>query len=74
MKSSANYQLGFSTLEREVKTAKLPLQGTIPNWLNGTLIRTGPAKFEVGNKSYRHWFDGLAMLHRFPARSRTDNL
>src|SRR5215204_7326712 len=34
-------------------------------WLNGTLLRTGPCKFEVGDRSYNHWFDGLAMLHRF---------
>ena len=26
---------------------------------------TGPAKFEVGDKKYNHWFDGLAMLHKF---------
>src|SRR5262249_16956008 len=22
-------------------------------------------KFEVGNRAYNHWFDGLAMLHKF---------
>ncbi|MET0689005.1 MAG: carotenoid oxygenase family protein [Methyloceanibacter sp.] len=31
----------------------------------GTLLRTGPSKFEVGKQNYNHWFDGLAMLHRF---------
>ena len=31
----------------------------------GSLLRTGPARFEAGERSYRHWFDGLAMLHRF---------
>ena len=65
MKLSANYQLGFSSLEAEVQREQLPFQGQIPDWLNGTLIRTGPAQFEVGKQSYRHWFDGLAMLHRF---------
>jgi beta,beta-carotene 9',10'-dioxygenase len=34
------------------------------------LLRTGPAKFEVGKTSYRHWFDGLAMLHRFAFADR----
>jgi beta,beta-carotene 9',10'-dioxygenase len=28
-------------------------------------VRTAPAKFEVGEQGYNHWFDGLAMLHRF---------
>jgi beta,beta-carotene 9',10'-dioxygenase len=36
-----------------------------PSWLQGVLLRTGPAKFEVGDEAYNHWFDGLAMLHRF---------
>ena len=57
--------LGFSTLESEVTVEELPLQGEIPAWLSGSLLRTGPAKFEVGEDSLRHWFDGLAMLHRF---------
>jgi len=44
---------------------ELPLRGELPAWLSGSLLRTGPAKFEVGEQSMRHWFDGLAMLHRF---------
>jgi beta,beta-carotene 9',10'-dioxygenase len=57
--------LGFSTLEREVAVDVLPLRGELPPWLAGSLLRTGPAKFEVGGQPMRHWFDGLAMLHRF---------
>src|SRR6202022_3130005 len=33
--------------------------------LAGSLLRTGPGKFEVGHHTPNHWFDGLAMLHRF---------
>jgi beta,beta-carotene 9',10'-dioxygenase len=58
-------ELGFSTLEREVTIDRLALVGELPPWLAGSLLRTGPAKFEVGERSMRHWFDGLAMLHRF---------
>jgi len=57
--------LGFATLEDETTVDELPLAGTLPPWLAGTLLRTGPTKFEVGEQSMRHWFDGLAMLHRF---------
>jgi beta,beta-carotene 9',10'-dioxygenase len=64
--------LGFSTLEHEVAVDELPLTGELPGWLSGSLLRTGPAKFEVGGTAaegggqhMRHWFDGLAMLHRF---------
>ncbi|MGH6864837.1 MAG: carotenoid oxygenase family protein [Methyloceanibacter sp.] len=31
----------------------------------GYSASNGPAKFEVGTRTYNHWFDGLAMLHRF---------
>jgi carotenoid cleavage dioxygenase-like enzyme len=57
--------LGFSTLERELTADQLELSGTLPAWLAGSLLRTGPAKFELGEQRMRHWFDGLAMLHRF---------
>jgi carotenoid cleavage dioxygenase-like enzyme len=57
--------IGFSTLEQEVVVDELRLSGELPSWLQGSLLRTGPAKFEMGEQRMRHWFDGLAMLHRF---------
>ena len=51
------------TMERELE--ELPVKGTLPEWLGGSLLRNGPARFTVGARAYRHWFDGLAMLHRF---------
>jgi beta,beta-carotene 9',10'-dioxygenase len=56
---------GFESLEAETRIENLPLRGELPPWLGGSLIRTGPAKWEVGDRSMNHWFDGLAMLHRF---------
>jgi beta,beta-carotene 9',10'-dioxygenase len=56
---------GFDTLDRETRVDSLPVEGRIPNWLQGSLVRTGPAKWEVGQQTMRHWFDGFAMLHRF---------
>ena len=60
-----DHRVGFHSLEREVIADRLELEGRLPPWLSGSLLRTGPAKFEVGAQRYRHWFDGLAMLHRF---------
>lgn len=57
--------LGFETLEQELAETELRCHGQLPDWLEGDLLRTGPARFQVGKQSYRHWFDGLAMLHRF---------
>src|ERR1700730_18290425 len=63
--TSISNKLGFPTGDREAPVDELPLQGELPRWRTGSLLRTGPAKFEVGEQQMRHWFDGLAMLHRF---------
>ncbi|TNM96239.1 beta,beta-carotene 15,15'-dioxygenase [Takifugu flavidus] len=41
------------------------VKGTIPSWLQGTLLRNGPGIFSVGDTSYQHWFDGMAIMHSF---------
>lgn len=56
---------GLRSLDSEVEVAALPIEGTLPDWLEGSLLRTGPARWEVGGTSMNHWFDGFAMLHRF---------
>ena len=63
--STASPARGFESLESEVEVDSLALSGELPAWLEGSLIRTGPAKWEVGERTMNHWFDGLAMLHRF---------
>jgi carotenoid cleavage dioxygenase-like enzyme len=67
--SSARH--GFDSLEEETRIASLPVRGELPPWLQGSLIRTGPAKWEVGERTMNHWFDGLAMLHRFSFADQT---
>jgi beta,beta-carotene 9',10'-dioxygenase len=57
--------LGFTSMENEVRIDSVPVTGEPPAWLRGSLLRTGPAKFEAGEHRFRHWFDGQAMLHRF---------
>ena len=47
-KSSFSYGAGFRSLTREIADpVALPVKGKLPSWLNGTLLRTGPSKFEV---------------------------
>lgn len=41
------------------------VEGAIPDWLSGALIRNGPGRFEAGDERVNHWFDGLAMLRRY---------
>jgi carotenoid cleavage dioxygenase-like enzyme len=59
------FKQGFTDFRTETQLDTLPITGWIPDWLHGSLLRNGPAQFDVGGHSYRHWFDGLAMLHRF---------
>ena len=68
---TGSFEIGFTTLNQEIVCDALPVRGTLPSWLSGTLLRTGPAQFEVGHEHYRHWFDGLAMLHRFSFHAGT---
>src|ERR1700733_5630172 len=58
-------QTGFLSPDRGPSPVHLAGGGKFPPWLAGALLRIGPAKFEAGSHGYRHWFDGLAMLHRF---------
>jgi len=62
---TAPYAAGFRTPTQEHPKTPLTLEGTLPDWLRGWLVRTGPAKFEINGEAYRHWFDGLAMLVSF---------
>jgi carotenoid cleavage dioxygenase-like enzyme len=62
---TAPYALGYDSLHEEITIDALPVEGTIPRWLSGTLLRNGPAQYEVGQSHITHWFDGFAMLHRF---------
>lgn len=59
------FALGFGRTAKELTLDALPVRGGLPAWLEGTLVRNGPGTFQVGEQRYRHWFDGLAMLHRF---------
>jgi len=54
----------FFDLDSEVNRVPCAIQGKIPSWLSGTLLRNGPAKFHVGDQQVSY-FDGLAMLHAF---------
>ena len=65
-KTSFPYGVGFRSLTEETpEPVSLKVDGALPSWLEGALLRSGPSKFEVGARTYNHWFDGLAMLHRF---------
>lgn len=51
------------------KSTEVPVEtkvtGTIPKWLNGTLYRNGPGRYDFDGKTYDHVFDGQACIHKF---------
>jgi beta,beta-carotene 9',10'-dioxygenase len=65
-------QTGFRSLDQELSSVQLAVEGKFPSWLAGALLRIGPAKFEAGSHDYRHWFDGLAI--DLPRAFRTADL
>jgi len=41
------------------------IEGKIPDWLRGEVVRTCPAVFETSGWRAQHWFDGLGMIYAF---------
>ena len=62
---SPSFAVGFAPCTTELDVARLPVSGSLPLWLRGTLYRNGPALWQVGTTALAHWFDGFAKLHRF---------
>ncbi|XP_045768128.1 carotenoid isomerooxygenase-like [Maniola jurtina] len=63
-----NYDMDiwFRTCEQEViKPLEGKVTGTIPSWVQGTLLRNGPGCKKIGDCQYQHVFDGMALIHRF---------
>ncbi|XP_017272617.1 beta-carotene 15, 15-dioxygenase 2, like [Kryptolebias marmoratus] len=54
-----------SSVEETPDPIPTTIKGTIPTWINGSFLRNGPGKFEFGEDRYNHWFDGMALMHRF---------
>lgn len=67
--SSSSMEMIFGRNKKEqLEPVSARVTGTIPAWLQGTLLRNGPGMHTVGDSKYNHWFDGLALLHSFSIR------
>ncbi len=55
----------FRWSKRDQATLPVTLEGKLPEWLRGDLLRTAPALLEEGSFRANHWFDGLALLYSF---------
>jgi all-trans-8'-apo-beta-carotenal 15,15'-oxygenase len=57
--------LGYKGVDQNFKKTNLKIDGKLPENLKGIFYRNGPARHEVGDLRYRHWFDGDGMIHAF---------
>ncbi|ODN02421.1 Beta,beta-carotene 9',10'-oxygenase [Orchesella cincta] len=56
----------YRTTEELTKPEESQLQGTIPNWLSGAFLRTGPGYFDFPDGfTVNHWLDGYAVISKF---------
>jgi carotenoid cleavage dioxygenase-like enzyme len=58
-------ELTFADVTADTGPTGLRVEGTIPDWLHGSFVRNGSARYSFGPVELRHWFDGMAFLQRF---------
>src|SRR3954454_7378776 len=51
--------------EGTVERRELVVEGRLPDWLEGSLLRNGPGNWRMGQDDLRDWFAGAAVLHHF---------
>jgi len=59
------FDIAFNQVQEEQGHINLELTGEVPDWIHGTFYRNGPGLLKTSSQSFKHWFDGLAMIHRF---------
>ncbi|BFZ23744.1 hypothetical protein BsWGS_26783 [Bradybaena similaris] len=60
--------LQYLDLDRSASLDKpipVPVTGAIPEWLTGSLYRNGSGIYNMGGLTWKHAFDGLAVIHRW---------
>ena len=48
---------------------KAKITGKIPEWVSGTLFKNGPGRYEFGEISYQHPFDGQACVQKLKIKN-----
>ncbi|MEM7077454.1 MAG: carotenoid oxygenase family protein [Pseudomonadota bacterium] len=56
---------GLANLDTEHSYWLQPIDGSLPDDLEGTFFRNGPGRQRIGEEKYGHWFDGDGMLCAF---------
>uniref|UniRef100_A0A288ILT7 Carotenoid cleavage dioxygenase 8 n=2 Tax=Chrysanthemum TaxID=13422 RepID=A0A288ILT7_CHRMO len=56
--------VAWTSIQQDRWEGELVVEGTIPQWLNGTYLRNGPGLWHLGDYDFRHLFDGYATMVR----------
>jgi len=62
---TSSHLAGLGDQLQELPPQQLAVEGELPTWLTGGLVRVTPGQKDFGERTVSHWFDGAAMLHRF---------
>ncbi|EIE20486.1 carotenoid oxygenase [Coccomyxa subellipsoidea C-169] len=62
---TADWASAFTSQRDEFDYWVDTVEGTIPDYLNGTLFRNGPGNFERGGQQYHHMLDGDGYISAF---------
>ena len=61
----------FDGLQADVPRRPMALRGRVPAALaGGVLLHNGPARHQLGDVRYSHWFDGDGMIQRYAFSSQ----
>ncbi len=60
----------YQSVSSDSFSSQAQIEGKWPQDLTGTLYRNGPARHEIGDFRYQHWFDGDGMLQAFRMTSK----
>ena len=52
----------------------LKIEGKLPQWLAGAVVRNGPGRFTTAKQNCSHLFDGMALLSRFEVDGATNSV
>jgi len=67
------YLLGYSSISKaDHHASRVSRNDQWPSELMGTLYRNGPARHEIGDFRYEHWFDGDGMLQAWHINRQGD--
>jgi len=61
----ASFSELFRSTEEQLTPVEATITGQFPKWLQGSFLRLGPGKFDIGDFVMNHWFDGYAVIYKF---------